>query len=152
MKKLLAFLLLGMYVIIQFLPRFIDWLRRFLEKKRGIATGGTKRYLNNYAEDGIRPLSLDEAACFTELGGCIRCNLCDSLCDATRELKHLHGQGPSLIASTLSRNLPDIPKANIYLDSFDDCEQCFACFDICPTGVPIRKIVELMRRFGKLPI
>ena len=142
MKKLFAFSLLGACLVRHFFLSALRWLRKALG---GAAPDGKARFMANFDADGIRPLTKAEADIGPLLQRCIRCGLCDALCGHTAGIF----KGPSYLASTHSRSLPEIVHAGPYLLEYRSCRDCEGCVDICPTGVPIKEVVALVERLGR---
>ncbi len=142
MKKLFATLLIGLYLMRHLALRWLGKLLPFLRSKRS----GEQAFADNYRADGIVSLPPESVADLAALQGCIRCELCDALCDRTATLSRVFFNGPSLLASTHSRCLPDLAYARSYRSEYAACGDCERCMDACPTGVPLKRIVELMDR------
>ncbi len=146
MRKFIALALLGLFLLRHFFLRII---KRLLPGNRGGENGREKQFLENYREDGIRALEAAEARMLRDMQGCIRCGLCDTLCKNAARLESAAFEGPSLLVSTHSRNLPETRHVRRYLLELEPCGDCFDCMNVCPTGVPIRELVTFMERFAR---
>ncbi|RJO63249.1 MAG: 4Fe-4S dicluster domain-containing protein [Myxococcales bacterium] len=148
MKKLLASLVIGLYLL-------RNQLLRLWRKLRGVKVESpdkVERFAAQVRLEGLALLPPERAADFTALQRCIRCGLCDLLCSRAREAIDLaFYQGPSLLASTHSRSLPELSYARAYLESYGSCAACTRCMEMCPTGVPIKQVVEHMERMTIRP-
>jgi Fe-S oxidoreductase len=106
-----------------------------------------ERFREHYDPDRIFPYTWDESRRLPEMAGCINCGLCLSRCPAIRGLTtDRSGEryaGPREMGSSLSRSTPDLWATS---DTLYYCTLCGACEAICPVGLPIPEIVEMVRR------
>jgi len=140
MKKVVATILLGLFL----LKHFIMLIIAKLSKK---SSDGYNKFSSNFEQDDIEPVSLEEAKNFSEMHKCIRCGICDSLCQNSTELMK-NTLSPSLVASTYSRSLPEMKYGKQSIQGFIDCKDCNECFNMCPTGIDIKTIVNQVTRLG----
>jgi heterodisulfide reductase subunit C len=102
---------------------------------------GTEQFLERYGPDRLLPLPPELRETLPRLAGCLSCGLCDTVCTKLdTRLRHLVS-GPSELASSLTRNLPELELLQDSLEALKQCGDCRACEDICPAGVPLREIV-----------
>ncbi len=125
LKRAISFL----YLAVAFNVR---QLRRLL---RGRADdGGEQRFLENYVAEGMAPMGPTDEALLAELGRCIHCGLCEAVCRLPVDRWTTYSRATAMAASaaaTIPRACPD---------------DCAACVDICPTGVPLTEIPAFVHR------
>jgi succinate dehydrogenase/fumarate reductase-like Fe-S protein len=131
-KNLYATFVLGLQLLIHVVRRLM-----------GRASPGLKQFLDNYRDDGIPALSMEDRRLIHEISRCVTCRLCDSLCEALPHTNPADFLGPAFYPSSASRLIPDYPYA--VLDE-QACASCAGCDVICPRGVPIEATFDLMRR------
>lgn len=57
------------------------WMRQLQRIYRPGDNGGAARFLENYAPEGMAPLSLEAEEALKRAGGCIHCGLCEATHD-----------------------------------------------------------------------
>jgi heterodisulfide reductase subunit C len=108
-------------------------------KRRGT---GLERFRAAYVAEGLAPVTLEDRAAALAAQDCISCGLCETGCalagaDATVRALGLHaafrlyGRGPH-----------ELPLAAAALSA---CAGCAGCDALCPTGVPISRVVAHLR-------
>jgi succinate dehydrogenase/fumarate reductase-like Fe-S protein len=116
-----------------------------LVKKPLTGSKGLARFLDQYGPEHLLPLSPEARQLLPGLESCINCGLCDTVCErfdaATR---HLHN-GPSELAVSLTRSLPDYDLIEAHLQAWEGCGACRECEGICPMGVPLRELLGFAR-------
>ena len=148
------------------LARFWRWLKqgralRYIRLARMLSARGManldvqaqaryrtlERFHDHYDPDRIFPYTWDEFRRLPEMEGCINCGLCLSRCPSIRGLTlDRNGEryaGPREVGTALSRSTPDLWATS---DTLYYCTLCGACEAICPVGLPIPEIVEMVRR------
>lgn len=96
--------------------------------------GGAERFLDNFAAEGMAPLTVAEEGVLEGAGRCIQCGLCEAVCPlpVDRWLAYARALDMAVIAAET------VPAA---------CpEDCRACVQICPTAVPIELIPAFVHR------
>ncbi len=119
---------------------FLGWhfLKHVGRRLCGIKSPGFKEFLNFYQADKIVPFSPQDKTLLPLLGRCISCGLCDSSCPTLMQ-NHL---GPSFLPHA-SRSIPDFA-GNLPLN-LTSCDACAGCETMCPTGVPIKRLMEFIQ-------
>ena len=116
-----------------------------LVKKPFAADKGMNRFLDQYGPEHLLPLSAEARRLLPGLESCINCGMCDTVCArfdaATRHLFN----GPSELATSLTRSLPDYDAIGGHLDAWEGCGTCRECEAICPMGVPLRELLGFAR-------
>lgn len=115
------------------------WGRQLLRIVRGLADdGGERRFLENYAGEGMVPLTVQEESLIRDLERCIFCGLCEAVCP--RSTPHAVERWP---AYSRAITLAELAAEDIPLDCPSACS---ACAEICPTRVPLTAIPALIHR------
>jgi len=116
-----------------------------LVKKPFSEDGGQTRFLAQYGPERLVPLSAAARRLLPGLEGCVNCGLCDTACGkldaATRHLFN----GPSELAASLTRSLPDYDAIEGHLQAWETCGTCRDCEGICPMEVPLRELLGFAR-------
>ncbi len=143
MKHLFAVGLLGLYFMAHLFGRLILKIR----EKYGYTTAGKADvFFDNFKMDRIKAVSREEAEMFNQMGKCIHCGLCDSICSNTRDINRLYLRTPALMALTHSRDLPGAVYAEKFRSELKDCGNCNACEGVCPANTPLKSITQMMIR------
>lgn len=121
-----------------------------LRKLFGAGGDGKERFLQNYAPEGLVPLTPAERDRLQSFSRCIHCGLCDLVCPSAGWKAGARLQGPSLVALAYARATPDLPRARAAVEALDRCPGCSgaerACERVCPRGVPIRELLAFAKR------
>jgi succinate dehydrogenase/fumarate reductase-like Fe-S protein len=108
--------------------------------KRLRQTGtGLERFLANYAGEGLVPTRPEDRALGEEASACIACGLCEPACDLARAVPALRAMGLHAAFRLYGRSSAELPLARAALEA---CAACSACEGVCPTGVPIARVVR----------
>lgn len=102
-------------------------------KMLGKRTPGLREFLSFYRPDRIFPDTAEDKKLVNQFSRCIACGLCDSLCP--------FGARPSHLAF-VARSVPDFSAVSWNLDA---CGNCRGCEEICPTKVPIGKLMQFLK-------
>lgn len=103
---------------------------------------GYRLFLENYAEEGLLPLSREDKDRLASYSRCVNCGLCDAVCPALIELPREKFPGPSYLVTTLTRSLPEMRVADL---DFSRCESCRECERACPTRVPLQDAFQFIK-------
>jgi succinate dehydrogenase/fumarate reductase-like Fe-S protein len=100
---------------------------------------GAERFLRNYAPEGLGPTSAEEREAALAASACISCGLCESGCP-------LRGAVPSVRSLGLHASFRLYAKSADMLahagDALAACSSCTGCEPLCPTGVPVARLVR----------
>lgn len=110
-----------------------------LVRQRGTAL---ERFRANYVVEGLVPTSPEDRAVGEAAAACISCGLCELGCDLAGAAPAVRALGLHAVFRLYSRSTADLPLAAGALAA---CEGCRGCDDLCPTGVPISRIVRHLR-------
>jgi succinate dehydrogenase/fumarate reductase-like Fe-S protein len=102
------------------------------------------RFLANYREDWILPLTPEERSVFPNLQACVSCGLCTSECLLSAPPGNLSGQirlDPRLLAVAYARSTPAFWAAR---DLLEKCDACGLCEEVCPTDTPLKRLAKLV--------
>lgn len=113
-------------------------LRRLV--RRG---SGAERFAANYESEGLARTRPEDRAVGEAAAACIGCGLCETGCQlaASPALRTL---GLHAAFRLYSRSSVDLPHA---VEALEACAGCSGCEALCPTGVPIGRVVrELLAR------
>ena len=105
--------------------------------------GGSKRFLENYASEGLPPVSSDVRSELARWQSCIACGLCDRLCPQSGAVPAATQSPLTELLAAATRDLSQTDAARRDAQGVI-CESCGACADACPTGVPIRGVVTFL--------
>jgi succinate dehydrogenase/fumarate reductase-like Fe-S protein len=129
-----------------FMARFYfgHHIGRLLRSRREPVENGLDKFLRNYREDHILPLTPEERAVFPSFQACISCGLCTAECVLTRPAGRIAADAPldpRAIAISYSRAIPEFWAAR---DIVRRCQSCGLCEEVCPTGAPLKRMVRFM--------
>lgn len=113
-------------------------LRR-LFRRRGT---GLERFQAAYVAEGLGPTTPEDRAIGEAAAACVACGLCELGCDLAGAAPAVRALGLHAAFRLYSRSGADLPLAAAALAA---CEACAACEGLCPTGVPISRIVRQLR-------
>jgi succinate dehydrogenase/fumarate reductase-like Fe-S protein len=106
---------------------------------------GKQRFLDNYAPEGLVPMSAGDRQLLYQASRCIHCGLCEGFDDALSVLPRTTYDGSSLLAICYSRATPDLPRARAALEGLSEA-QLVRSEAVCPTRVPLRSLLGYLRR------
>lgn len=109
--------------------------------------GGAARFAANYESEGLARTRPEDRAVGEAAAACIGCGLCETGCElaATPAVRSL---GLHAAFRLYSRSSVDLPHA---VEALEACVGCAGCEALCPTGVPIGRVVgELLARARSL--
>lgn len=106
--------------------------------------GARDKFLANYREDWILPLTPEERRVFPSLEACVSCGLCTSECLLASPPGNLCGEirvDPRILAVAYARSTPEFPAAR---DLIKQCNDCGLCEEVCPTDTPLKKLAKFI--------
>ena len=107
---------------------------------------GAERFLANYATEGLSPTTAGARADALAASACISCGLCESACA-------LRGAIPSVRSLGLEGAFRLVTKSDalrsLASDALAACAGCTGCDPLCPTGVPISRLVRALAAAGR---
>jgi hypothetical protein len=119
-------------------------LRTLWRRARGERQPGLERFRENYAEDGLAPLTAADRAMMGDFGRCIACGRCDR--DDGPRIAASEGQfhGTMSLVLAASRSMPDYGAAARSFAYVSDADLELK-EGLCPTGVPLRRLAAFVR-------
>jgi len=103
-------------------------------------TKGKDLFIANYRDDHLFPMGPELRSMFPELQGCLACGACDAVCNPVSDARRHLFAGPSSLACSITRNLPDYHLLGGYLQQWGSCEGCTDCLHVCPADVPLKEL------------
>jgi heterodisulfide reductase subunit C len=112
--------------------------------KRAFRQPGTalERFRAAYVAEGLAPTRADDREVGEAAAACIACGLCETGCDLSRASPEVRALGLHAAFRLYSRNLAELPLAR---EALEACAGCAGCDALCPTGVPISRVVAHLR-------
>lgn len=109
---------------------------------------GLERFLANYAPEGLSPTRPEDRAIGEAASACIGCGLCETGCDLATAVPTIRSLGLHAAFRLYGRSSAELPFA---AEALRACAGCQGCDPLCPTGVPIGRVVQhLLRRVTEL--
>ncbi len=106
---------------------------------------GLERFRAAYVSEGLVPTRPDDRAIAQAASACIACGLCETGCDLARATPAVRALGLHAAFRLYSRSFADLPLAADALDALDACAGCAGCDALCPTRVPISRVLAHLR-------
>lgn len=108
---------------------------RKLFRRRGT---GLERFRANYVSEGLGPTSPADRADALAAQACISCGLCEIGCNLAAANPQFRALGVHAVFRLYARNPVELPLAAPVLQG---CASCAGCHALCPTGVPIDRLI-----------
>jgi hypothetical protein len=120
-------------------------LRTLLRRAVGGGRDGLRAFRENYAADGLAPVTLEQRTAMLGFGGCIACGLCDR--GESVRIARSRGAYAGIMEAVLaaSRSMPDYGAAAVAFSHVSDAI-LEAKERVCPTAVPMRQIAAFVRQ------
>ncbi len=99
---------------------------------------GLDRFLASYAPEGLVPVRPEDREIAHAAAACIGCGLCEPCCELAAA-PPIRALGLPAAFRLYSRSAAELPLA---ADALAACAACTGCDALCPTGVPIARIVR----------
>lgn len=103
---------------------------------------GLERFEANFAEDRLSPTSVADREVAFEASRCIGCGLCESGCRLAGASPAVRALGLPAAFRLVGRGPGDLAGAAELLEA---CQGCVGCRVLCPTGVPIGKVLGTLQ-------
>lgn len=113
-------------------------LRR-LFRRRGT---GLDRFTAAYVAEGLGPTTAEDRAVAEAASACVSCGLCEPGCELAGAAPAVRALGLHAAFRLYSRSVAELPLA---AEALSACAGCAGCDALCPTGVPISRIVRHLR-------
>lgn len=108
---------------------------------------GLERFLANYAPEGLVPSDPEDRALGEAAAACVACGLCETGCALATAVPTLRSLGLEAAFRLYGKSSTELPHAR---EALLACAGCTGCEALCPTGVPISRIVRhLLARVGE---
>jgi len=108
--------------------------------KRAVRGGtGTQRFLAAYGSEGLDPTTAEDRAAAEAASACISCGLCEVGCPLAAAAPSVRDLGLHAAFRLYSKSAADLPRA---AEALAACAGCQGCDPLCPTGVPIGRVVR----------
>ncbi len=99
---------------------------------------GLERFSAAYVSEGLVPTRTEDRAVGEAAAACIACGLCETGCDLAGASPEVRALGLHAAFRLYSRSSTELPLAR---EALDACAGCAGCDALCPTGVPIGRVV-----------
>jgi ferredoxin len=100
---------------------------------------GAERFRANYVSEGLLPTLPEDRAIGEAASACISCGLCETGCELAGAAPAIRALGLHAAFRLYGRSAAELPLAT---EALAACEGCAGCDALCPTGVPISRIVR----------
>ena len=120
---------------------YLGWRALFAHPLKRLRRRGTgeERFLAAYATEGLVPTRPEDRAIGHAAAACVDCGLCELGCDLAAASPEIRAMGLPAAFRLWSRSAAELPLA---ADALAACTGCEGCDALCPTGVPIARIVR----------
>jgi heterodisulfide reductase subunit C len=119
-------------------------LRRLFQEGTGL-----ERFAANYESEGLYPTSPEDRAFGEAASACIGCGLCEAGCALAGAAPSVRDLGLHAAFRLYGKSTTELHHAR---EALEACAQCVGCEPLCPTGVPIGRIVRhLLTRLSENP-
>ncbi len=102
---------------------------------------GEERFLAAYATEGLAPTGLEARADADASSACISCGLCESACSLRAAIPAIRSLGLHAAFRLCGKSDEMLAHASAELSA---CAACTGCEPLCPTGVPITRLVRAL--------
>jgi succinate dehydrogenase/fumarate reductase-like Fe-S protein len=100
---------------------------------------GEERFLAAYGAEGLAPTTLETLADAEAASACISCGLCDSACSLRAAIPAVRSLGLHAAFRLCGKSDEMLALSGGVLAA---CATCTGCEPLCPTGVPITRLVR----------
>lgn len=116
---------------------------KLLFRRRGT---GLERFRAAYVAEGLVPTRPGDRAAGEAAAACISCGLCETGCELARATPAVRALGVHAAFRLYGRSSAELPLAAGALDA---CAGCTGCDALCPTRVPISRVIALLREVSR---
>jgi hypothetical protein len=109
---------------------------------------GLRRFEDNYREDRLLALLPAEQSAQTSMSTCIACGRCDGDAQGGSAAREAGFRGLMGFMLSASRSMPEFPAAASMVSHLDDA-WLQRMEDRCPSGIPFRRVVGLVRGYDR---
>jgi heterodisulfide reductase subunit C len=109
---------------------------------------GLERFSAAYVGEGLVPTRPEDRAAGEAAAACIACGLCEAGCALAGASPEIRALGLHAAFRLYSRSTTLLPLAR---EALDACGACQGCEALCPTGVPISRIVAHLHAAAARP-
>jgi succinate dehydrogenase/fumarate reductase-like Fe-S protein len=103
---------------------------------------GLERFRAAYVDEGLAPVTPEDRAAALAAQECISCGLCETGCALAGADPMVRALGLHAAFRLYGRGPHELPLAAAALEA---CAGCAGCDALCPTGVPISRVVAQLR-------
>lgn len=114
-----------------------------LFRRRGT---GLERFRDAYVTEGLGPTRAEDRAVGEAAAACISCGLCETGCELARASPAIRALGLHAAFRLYGRSSAELPLA---ADALEACAGCTGCDALCPTRVPIARVVAHLRTMSR---
>lgn len=108
---------------------------------------GLERFRAAYLPEGLVPTRPEDRAAGEAASACIACGICETGCDLARASPAVRALGLHAAFRLYSRSTAQLPLAR---EALLACAGCAGCDALCPTGVPISRLLAHLRAAASL--
>jgi heterodisulfide reductase subunit C len=112
---------------------------KLLFRRRGT---GLERFEAAYVTEGLVPTRPEDRSVGEAASACISCGLCDTGCELARASPAIRALGLHAAFRLYGRSFAELPLA---AEALDACAGCSGCDALCPTRVPISRVIAHLR-------
>jgi heterodisulfide reductase subunit C len=109
---------------------------------------GLARFRAAYVVEGLVPTRPEDRAVGAAAAACISCGLCDTGCDLARATPAVRALGLHAAFRLYGRSSAELPLA---AEALEACAGCTGCDALCPTRVPIARVLAHLREAARRP-
>ncbi len=118
---------------------------KLLFRRRGT---GLERFRAAYVAEGLVPTRPADRAVGEAAAACISCGLCETGCNLAQATPAVRALGLHAAFRLYGRSFAELPLA---ADALDACAGCEGCDALCPTRVPISRVLSHLREISRRP-
>jgi heterodisulfide reductase subunit C len=109
---------------------------------------GLERFRAAYVSEGLVPTRPEDREIGLAASACIACGLCETGCALVEAAPAVRALGVHAAFRLYARSFADLPLAAGALDA---CAGCTGCDALCPTRVPISRVVAHLAAAARRP-